>query len=239
MQLHEPSDRDIFRCHNRATSLFFTWSAADSNFTKVCVKSITERAGVEDKGFVFAQSLIHIYRIYSALKSLEKMNREGGSDRSCYYSVLGIRKDASSSDVRRAYRKLALKWHPDRWTKNPTVAGEAKKRFQQIQEAYSVLSDKGKRSIYDAGFYDPFEEEEEGFSDFMQEMLSMMDNVKAEEYRFENLQKMFAEMTGGDDTKFDVETERTGAKRIRVSASKGNATKRSTSCVSVSVSVAD
>ncbi|XP_042497568.1 chaperone protein DnaJ [Macadamia integrifolia] len=164
------------------------------------------------------------------------MDREGGSGEFCYYSVLGIRRDASFSEIRGAYRKLALKWHPDRWTKNPTVAGEAKKRFQQIQEAYSVLSDKGKRSMYDAGLYDPFEEEDEGFSDFMQEMLSMMDNVRPEEDSFEDLQKMFAEMAGGDGVKYDVETDRTGGKRTRVTTSKGNATKRNSSRVGVSIS---
>ncbi|XP_043718605.1 dnaJ homolog subfamily B member 3 [Telopea speciosissima] len=167
------------------------------------------------------------------------MDREGGSDESCYYSVLGIRRDASFSEIRGAYRKLALKWHPDRWTRNPKVAGEANRRFQQIQEAYSVLSDKGKRSMYDAGLYDPFEEEDEGFSEFMQEMLSMMDNVRAEEDSFEDLQKMFAEMAGGDGMKNHVETDRTGGKRTRVPTSKGNSTKRSTSRVSVSISVSD
>ncbi|XP_050382302.1 uncharacterized protein LOC126799196 isoform X2 [Argentina anserina] len=93
------------------------------------------------------------------------MDREGGSNAagSCYYAVLGIRKDSSSSDIRAAYRKLALKWHPDRWARNQNaaVAGEANRRFQQIQEAYSVLSDQGKRSLYDAGVYDPLEEEDE------------------------------------------------------------------------------
>ncbi|XXG84347.1 hypothetical protein AAC387_Pa10g1881 [Persea americana] len=102
------------------------------------------------------------------------------SDGPCYYSILGIRNNASVSEIRNAYRKLALKWHPDRWMRDPAVVGEAKRRFQQIQEAYSVLSDEGKRAMYDAGMYDPFEEEDEGFSDFMQEMLSMMDHVRAE-----------------------------------------------------------
>ncbi|CAL9003297.1 unnamed protein product [Prunus brigantina] len=108
------------------------------------------------------------------------MDREGGSNGgSCYYAVLGIRRDASFSDIRTAYRKLALKCHPDR-ARNQAVAGEAKRRFQQIQEAYSVLSDQAKRSIYDAGLYDPLEEEDQEFTDFMQEMLSMMNNVKDE-----------------------------------------------------------
>ncbi|XP_051145640.1 uncharacterized protein LOC127261359 isoform X3 [Andrographis paniculata] len=109
------------------------------------------------------------------------MDREGCSNAAsyCYYSVLGVRKDASSSDIRSAYRKLALKWHPDRWAKNPSAAGEAKRRFQKIQEAYSVLSDKGKRSMYDAGFLDLFEEDE-GMGDFLHDLMNMMEqNVGA------------------------------------------------------------
>ncbi|KAK6242974.1 hypothetical protein QUC31_009383 [Theobroma cacao] len=153
------------------------------------------------------------------------MDREGGSHGgSCYYSVLGIRKDASFSDIRTAYRKLALKWHPDRYARNPGVAGEAKRRFQQIQEAYSVLSDETKRSMYDAGFYDPLEEEDDDFCGFMQEMISMMNNVKDEGDSFEDLQRMFAEMVGGDGLSFDVNTDTSETKRARVS--KGNAAKR-------------
>ncbi|KAL6557957.1 hypothetical protein OROMI_018307 [Orobanche minor] len=128
------------------------------------------------------------------------MDREGGSDdRSyCYYSVLGIRKDASSSDIRSAYRKLALKWHPDRWTKNPSDAGEAKRRFQKIQEAYTVLSDKEKRSMYDAGFLDLFDEDE-GMGDFLHDLMNMMDkNVGAEEESLEDLQKTFVDLFGED-----------------------------------------
>lgn len=149
------------------------------------------------------------------------MDREGGSAAgSCYYSVLGIRKDASFSDIRTAYRKLAMKWHPDRYARNPGVAGEAKRRFQQIQEAYSVLSDENKRSMYDAGFYDPLEEEDEEFCDFVQEMLSMMNNVKDEGDSFEDLQRMFADMVGGDSMNFDVGSSNpASAKRTRVNSS--------------------
>ncbi|XP_011036929.1 PREDICTED: dnaJ homolog subfamily B member 8-like [Populus euphratica] len=159
------------------------------------------------------------------------MDREGGSKGgSCYYTVLGIRRDASSSDIRSAYRKLAMKWHPDKWAQNPGVAGEAKRRFQQIQEAYSVLSDRSKKSMYDAGLYDPLEEEDEEFCDFMQEMISMMNNVKDEGDSFEDLQKMFVEMVGGNGASFDLNDEAASTKRASVTTSKGNAAKRSTSC---------
>lgn len=62
-----------------------------------------------------------------------------------YYKVLGVGKDASKEDVRRAYRKLAAKHHPDR---NPGDAG-AEDRFKEINEAYTVLSDPEKRKLYD------------------------------------------------------------------------------------------
>ncbi|GFP79124.1 Dnaj homolog subfamily b member 6 [Phtheirospermum japonicum] len=129
------------------------------------------------------------------------MDREGGSGGSgscCYYSVLGIRKDASFSDIRSAYRKLALKWHPDRWTKNPSAAGEAKRRFQKIQEAYAVLSDKGKRTMYDAGFLDLFEEDE-GMGDFLHDLTNMMEqNVGSKAESLEDLQKTFVDLFGED-----------------------------------------
>ncbi|MCJ8731176.1 hypothetical protein PDJAM_G00196360 [Pangasius djambal] len=63
-----------------------------------------------------------------------------------YYQILGVRKDASPDDIKKAYRKLALKWHPD---KNPDNKEEAERRFKEISEAYEVLSDENKRSLYD------------------------------------------------------------------------------------------
>ncbi|XP_021606520.1 dnaJ homolog subfamily B member 3 [Manihot esculenta] len=99
----------------------------------------------------------------------------------CYYSVLGLHKQASATEIRHAYRKLALKWHPDRWMKDPVVAGQAKTQFQHIQEAYSVLSDKGKKRVYDAGMLGFLgDDDDEGFCDFMQEMILMMENVRSQ-----------------------------------------------------------
>ncbi|XP_076829639.1 dnaJ homolog subfamily B member 6b isoform X2 [Brachyhypopomus gauderio] len=63
-----------------------------------------------------------------------------------YYHTLGIPQHASPEDIKRAYRKQALKWHPD---KNPDNKEEAERRFKEISEAYEVLSDEHKRSIYD------------------------------------------------------------------------------------------
>lgn len=63
-----------------------------------------------------------------------------------YYDLLGVEKDASQEEIKRSYRKLALKWHPD---KNPNNAEEAAVMFKEVCEAYEVLSDKEKRKSYD------------------------------------------------------------------------------------------
>lgn len=63
-----------------------------------------------------------------------------------YYKILGVTRSASDDDLKKAYRKLALKWHPDRNKDNKKVAEE---KFKEISEAYEVLSDKEKRKTYD------------------------------------------------------------------------------------------
>lgn len=63
-----------------------------------------------------------------------------------YYAILGVPKNATDDQLKRAYKKLALKWHPDR---NKDNEKEATAKFQEIGEAYDVLSDPRKRQIYD------------------------------------------------------------------------------------------
>jgi molecular chaperone DnaJ len=74
-----------------------------------------------------------------------------------YYEVLGINKGASDEEIKKAYRKLAMKFHPDRVSTMPEAEKKsAEEKFKELQEAYAILSDPQKKQIYDqfghAGF---------------------------------------------------------------------------------------
>ncbi|PQM40446.1 dnaJ homolog subfamily B member 6 isoform X2 [Prunus yedoensis var. nudiflora] len=103
---------------------------------------------------------------------------KGGDD---FYAVLGFKKECTGSELRKAYKKLALRWHPDRCSAsgNSKFVEEAKKKFQDIQQAYSVLSDANKRFLYDVGAYDSEDDDENnGMGEFLDEMAMMMSQTK-------------------------------------------------------------
>ena len=64
-----------------------------------------------------------------------------------FYEVLGVPKNASEEDIKKAYRKLAMKYHPDR--NQGDAAKEAEVKFKEVKEAYEMLSDGQKRAAYD------------------------------------------------------------------------------------------
>ena len=70
-----------------------------------------------------------------------------------YYEVLGVNRDASDEDIKKSYRKLAMKFHPDRNPDNP----KAEEQFKEAKEAYETLSDGQKRAAYDQYGHSAFE----------------------------------------------------------------------------------
>ena len=84
-----------------------------------------------------------------------------------YYDILGVSKTASSDEIKKAYRKVAMKYHPDKNQDNK----QAEEKFKEAAEAYSVLSDEEKKSRYDQFGHDAFRQGNmgqgfRGFEDF-------------------------------------------------------------------------
>uniref|UniRef100_A0A6N2MX34 J domain-containing protein n=1 Tax=Salix viminalis TaxID=40686 RepID=A0A6N2MX34_SALVM len=119
-----------------------------------------------------------------------------------FYQVLGLNKECSATELRSAYKKLALRWHPDRCSAsgNSKFVEEAQQKFQAIQQAYSVLSDTNRRFLYDVG----------GMGDFLNEMAVMMSQTKPTENMeesFEELRELFDEMFQEDLNSFGMDSQ--------------------------------
>ncbi|XP_039123860.1 chaperone protein dnaJ 20, chloroplastic-like [Dioscorea cayenensis subsp. rotundata] len=73
--------------------------------------------------------------------------KEGGKVGASFYDLLGISEGGSLEEIKRAYKKMARKYHPD--VSPPDLASEYTRRFIELQEAYETLSDPGRRAMYD------------------------------------------------------------------------------------------
>ena len=98
-----------------------------------------------------------------------------------YYEILGVAKDASQKQIKRAFRRLALKYHPDRNQDDPNAA----EKFKQISNAYEVLSDPKKRQAYDRGGM-------QGLEDIGFRQFTDLDEI------FGHFGGLFGDMFGGD-----------------------------------------
>ena len=109
-----------------------------------------------------------------------------------YYEVLGVAKNASDDDIKKSYRKLAMKYHPDR---NPGEgAKEAEEKFKEAKEAYEMLSDAQKRAAYDryghagvAGNIGPF-----AYPDFSADMADIIADIFASAFRGRDSRRGYA-----------------------------------------------
>lgn len=119
-----------------------------------------------------------------------------------YYEILGVPRNASPDDIKRAYRRLAIKYHPD---KNPGDK-EAETRFKECAEAYEVLSDPEKRSRYDR---------------FGHEGLRGVGMHDFSRMRVEDIGSMFADIFGFDDLLGDIFGTRRGRKAARRGPTRG------------------
>lgn len=97
-----------------------------------------------------------------ASKCLEEAKKEEKkAKKRDYYAILGISRDANEHEIKKAYKKLAIKWHPDKNNQSEESKKLAEKTFRDINDAYTVLSDPKKKQMYDSGV-DPNNPEDAG-----------------------------------------------------------------------------
>ncbi|XBH58653.1 hypothetical protein VPH35_080055 [Triticum aestivum] len=118
------------------------------------------------------------------------------------YAVLGVSSDCSDAELRSAYRKLAMKWHPE--------------RFHKIQAAYAVLSDPNKRILYDVGAYDSDgdrDDEEDGEGESLGACL-------ATKHAPEDMHKQFEELFLKPDAYAYARSSKSSSSSSKISAGK-------------------
>lgn len=121
-----------------------------------------------------------------------------------YYEILAVSRDASASDIKKAYRKMAMKYHPDR---NPDDK-EAEENFKSCTEAYEVLSDEKKRKIYDTYGHDGLKNSGYRGPGNAEDIFSSFGDIFSDLFGFGGGSRASARRDGpipGNDLRYDVE----------------------------------
>jgi curved DNA-binding protein CbpA len=119
-----------------------------------------------------------------------------------YYEILELDKNATIDDIKKNYKKLAFKWHPD---KNQNNKVEAEKKFKDISKAYQVLSDPDKRKTYDLTGSDEmtsFKNEQELFQEFFSNLRDQIFSNIPQDF----MMGKFDDILGGPEVKFTIHT---------------------------------
>jgi len=97
-----------------------------------------------------AQEILNPLSSKKKLKDAQKRLKE--SEKKDYYKILDVSRTASDRDIKKAYRKLAMEWHPDKWANGtPEEKAIADAKFRDINDAQSILTDPKKRAMFDNG----------------------------------------------------------------------------------------
>ena len=153
-----------------------------------------------------------------------------------YYKTLGVAENASPEEIKSAYRKLAMKWHPDRWANGTEEEKKkAEDEFKKVAEAYGVLSDEEKRRQYDSGVdnthgfdgesFDPFAEmfrraQQGGFGDFFSSFGGHGANGRPNGHPGEDVHA-YVTITFAESLKTGLEKEVTAKKKVECPDCKG------------------
>ena len=153
-----------------------------------------------------------------------------------YYKTLGVAENASPEEIKSAYRKLAMKWHPDRWANGTEEEKKkAEDEFKKVAEAYGVLSDEDKRRQYDSGAddthgfdgegFDPFAEmfrraQQGGFGDFFSSFGGHGANGRPNGHPGEDVHA-YVTITFAESLKTGLEKEVTAKKKVECPDCKG------------------
>ncbi|VAI27669.1 unnamed protein product [Triticum turgidum subsp. durum] len=140
------------------------------------------------------------------------------------YAVLGVASNCSDAELRSAYRKLAMKWHPDKCGSGSSGGSEAAKaRFQKIQAAYAVLSDPNKRILYDVGAYDS-DGDAQGAGEILGDILEAMNHTPphedGESESLEDLHKQFEELFLKPDAYAYARSSKSSSSSSKITAGK-------------------